>query len=198
MNQRSTGATSSGDTMLTDHQDELTAALTAQGLQQYLPALSAAEILTIADLTRLTISDYATMGIAAGPAFKIQKALLNAAQQSHNNQQQTSASIASHVADVVRNSSMHQPNPDRSGHIGLRHHTATATTSATSARSTNDDADGMCKVCWEREINAMTIPCRHLKFCAECMIQPGTEGVPTMKECPCCRAEITSVMRIHM
>ena len=207
MNQQSTGATPRDPTRLTNQESELTAVLTAQGLQQYLSALSTAESLTIADLIRLTISDYATMGIAAGPAFKIQRALLNASQQSHNNQQQTSTTIASHVGVVGYNGGQNR-------NTGLRHHTpttatattitattatatATASTTATVATRT-DDADGMCKVCWEREIDAMTIPCRHLKFCAECMIQPGTEGLPTMKECPYCRAEITSVMKINM
>ncbi|KAG0476711.1 hypothetical protein HPP92_013552 [Vanilla planifolia] len=45
-----------------------------------------------------------------------------------------------------------------------------------------------CKVCGEREVAVLVLPCRHLSLCAECEVVAG--------ECPCCRQPKRSALNV--
>ncbi|XP_077191937.1 baculoviral IAP repeat-containing protein 7 isoform X2 [Paroedura picta] len=48
----------------------------------------------------------------------------------------------------------------------------------------------MCKVCMDKDVSIVLIPCGHLVVCAEC--------APNLRRCPICRATIRDTMRAFM
>ncbi|KAL8179644.1 UNVERIFIED_CONTAM: hypothetical protein K2H54_070292, partial [Gekko kuhli] len=47
-----------------------------------------------------------------------------------------------------------------------------------------------CKVCMDKEVSIVLIPCGHLVVCAEC--------APNLRRCPICRGTIRDTMRTFM
>jgi hypothetical protein len=53
-----------------------------------------------------------------------------------------------------------------------------------------DGLEGTCKICFERPIDMVILPCGHLVVCANC--------ADTVKDlCPLCRQPITSVVKTY-
>lgn len=57
------------------------------------------------------------------------------------------------------------------------------------------EARNLCKVCIEKELDTLILPCKHLCVCSECANllykQPGG------KKCPICRAKISETVKIY-
>jgi hypothetical protein len=54
---------------------------------------------------------------------------------------------------------------------------------------TDEDEDNLCVVCMERASDFQLLPCRHDRFCQQCMIQNICTWVrPLPPSCPLCRA----------
>jgi len=47
-----------------------------------------------------------------------------------------------------------------------------------------------CKICFEKEVNCVFIPCGHVACCHDCAV--------TMKACPFCRIQITSIVKMFV
>ena len=149
--------------------------LVGLNLEYCISALVTAECCSIADLTALSTSDYERLGVPAGPQIKISKAL-----SKHYTENQNTSDTQTAAATT---STTHHQQPTRSG---------TATYS-----SSLDDSGGACIVCWDGEITVLALPCRHLKFCRACMIQPGTQDMPLIDSCPVCRQHVERVMEVQ-
>ncbi len=46
----------------------------------------------------------------------------------------------------------------------------------------------LCKICLEKEVNRLFLPCRHLAVCHECVI--------SLKSCHICRSKITTIVNV--
>ena len=152
---------------------DLVSFLAQLNLDSYIPALVRIGCGTIADLAALSTSDYERLGVPAGPQIKISKALFK------------------HYTDA-QNTYDTQPTAANS----TTHHHPTRSTSITHSRSL-DDSGGSCIVCWDGEITVLALPCRHLKFCRACMLQPDTQDMPLIDSCPVCRQHVERVMEVQ-
>lgn len=47
-----------------------------------------------------------------------------------------------------------------------------------------------CKVCWDKDVSVLFLPCAHLVVCTEC--------APALRNCPVCRAAIRGTVRTYM
>jgi Zinc finger, C3HC4 type (RING finger) len=53
----------------------------------------------------------------------------------------------------------------------------------------SEEDDNTCRVCMEKEINAIILPCAHLNFCLDCL--------KNLTECPTCRGPITQKFKFY-
>ena len=62
----------------------------------------------------------------------------------------------------------------------------------------NDEVDeeeneNICKICFDKKINTVILPCAHVVVCLEC--SQGFTG--TTNECPICRSQIDKVIKTY-
>jgi hypothetical protein len=58
----------------------------------------------------------------------------------------------------------------------------------TSNRSEQWNDDKLCKICLDEEKCMLTLPCRHISMCEQC--------VTYVKDCPICRSKIDSTIKV--
>jgi hypothetical protein len=57
------------------------------------------------------------------------------------------------------------------------------------AGESKDDDDSLCIICMAREANFQLLPCRHDRFCRQCIVETiCTWGRPESPSCPLCRS----------
>lgn len=112
-----------------------------------------------------------------------QRELLKFQQQQQQQQQNT--------ADAPN--AKRQRTTDRDGPTSCTSHTTT--TSADTSSEKRDEDTGLCRVCYERPINTVLIPCGHFGFCSECTTPAMLQT--TRRKCFVCKTPVTAVQRVY-
>jgi hypothetical protein len=70
--------------------------------------------------------------------------------------------------------------------------TTTTTTTVAAATNTTETDDDACKICFERKINSVLIPCGHMVTCFLCAKLLAGEATP---KCPICRGNVDGIFQ---
>jgi hypothetical protein len=81
-----------------------------------------------------------------------------------------------------------------SGSPSTRRATPLSPTSSTKGE-TEDDDDSLCIICTTREANFQLLPCRHDRFCRQCIVETICAWVqPESPTCPLCRSPFNTMV----
>ena len=70
-------------------------------------------------------------------------------------------------------------------------------TTSNSVKSESDEDALKCKMCYEKNINTVVLPCKHAVICSDCSDKLAhNHALPSAHKCVVCRTHITSVIKM--